>query len=81
MDIVEFSEFLVKGLVEDGDLVKVEVLDAEDDSKIIEIVVPEKDMKVVIGKNGKNVSALRVLINAYAYTHGMKRVKVNVDAY
>lgn len=81
MTIVEYAEFLVKSIVTDPDLVKVEAFDSDEESTIIEIIVPEDQMKSVIGRNGNNAHALRVLINAYAYIHNMKRVKVNIDAY
>lgn len=81
MNIIEYTDFLVKSLVNDPELVKVDSFDSDEDTKIIEIVVPEDQMKYVIGKSGKNASALRTLVNAYAYIHGMKKVKINIDAY
>ena len=81
MDIVEYTDFLVKSLVNDPDLVKVESFDSDEETKIIEIIVPDADAKYVIGKNGKNATALRTLIQAFAYIHGMKKVKINIDAY
>ncbi len=81
MNIVEYTDYLVKSLVNDPELVKVDSFDSDENTKIIEIVVPEDQMKYVIGKSGKNASALRTLVNAYAYVHGMKKVKINIDAY
>ena len=81
MDIVEYTDFLVKSLVDDPELVKVDAFDSDENTKIIEIVVPEDQMKFVIGKGGKNALALRKMVNAYAYIHGMKKVRVNIDAY
>jgi hypothetical protein len=81
MSIVEYTDFLVKSLVKDPDLVKVESFDSDDESKIIEIIVPSEDAKLIIGKNGKNAQALRTLIQAYAYIHNMKRVKINIDSF
>lgn len=81
MNIVEYTDLLVKSLVTDPEMVKVESFDSDEESKIIEIIVPEDQMKYVIGRNGNNAHAIRVLVNAYAYTHNMKRVKVNIDAY
>ena len=53
MNIVEYTEYLVKSLVEDPEMIKVEEF-MEDETKIIEVMVPEDQMKYVIGKGGKN---------------------------
>ena len=81
MDIVEYTDFLVKSLVKEPDLVKVECFESDEDTKIIEIIVPNADMKTIIGKNGKNAIALRTIIQAYAYVKGMKKAKINIDAF
>lgn len=81
MNIVEFTDFLVKSLVKEPDLVKVESFDSDEDTQIIEIIVPESEMKNIIGRNGKNASALRTIIQAFALANNMNKVKVNIDAY
>ena len=81
MDIVKYTEFLVSSLVDDPEMVKVEMFDEDENTKIIEVMVPENEMKYVIGKSGKNVHALRTLINAFAYIHKMNRVKINISAF
>lgn len=81
MDIVKYTEFLVSSLVDDPEMVKVEMFDEDENTKIIEVMVPENQMKYVIGKSGKNAHALRTLINAFAYIHKMNRVKVNISAF
>lgn len=81
MTIVEYTDFLVKSLVKDPELVKVESFDSDEESLIIEIIVPDDEMKYVIGHQGKNATALRTLIQAFAYIHNMKKVKINIDAY
>ena len=80
MNIVEYTEFLVKSLVEDPEMIKVQEF-KEDENTIIEVMVPENQMKYVIGKSGKNAHALRTLINAFAYIHKMNRVKINISAF
>ena len=80
MNIVEYTEFLVKSLVEDPEMIKVQEF-KEDENTIIEVMVPENEMKYVIGKSGKNAHALRTLINAFAYIHKMNRVKINISAF
>ena len=81
MDIVKYTEFLVSSLVDDSEMVKVEMFDEDENTKIIEVMVPENQMKYVIGKSGKNAHALRTLINAFAYIHKMNRVKINISAF
>ena len=53
----------------------------EDETKIIEVMVPEDQMKYVIGKGGKNAHALRTLVYAYAYIHKMHKIKLNIYIY
>ena len=80
MNIVEYTEFLVKSLVDDPDMIKAQEL-KEDDTTIIEVMVPESDMKYVIGKAGKNAKAIRTLFYAYAYIHKLQKVKLNIEAF
>jgi hypothetical protein len=81
MEVVEFTEFLVKSLVKDPDMVKVEKFDTEDEGTIIEIIVSDSDMGAVIGKSGKTASAIRTLIQANCYINNKPRVKINIDSF
>ena len=81
MSITEYTEFLVKSIVKEPDMVKVESFESDDDDKIIEIIVHESDMGAVIGKNGRMASALRTMIQAFAFLHNMKKVKINIDSF
>ncbi len=80
MNLVEFSELIVKKLVKEPDLVKVQQFDGENESNI-EIVVAESDMGRVIGKKGKIANSIKTLIQAKAYNEGKNRVKVNIDSF
>ncbi len=80
MNLVEFSELIVKKLVKDPDLVKVQEFSSEDDTTI-EIIVAESDMGRVIGKGGKIANSIKTLIQAKAYNDGNKKVKVNIDSF
>ncbi len=80
MNLVDFSEMIVKRLVQEPDLVKVQEFDNEDD-KTIEILVSEADMGRVIGKKGKIATSIKTLIQAKAYNDGSKKVKVNIDSF
>ena len=79
MNLVEFSELIVKKLVKEPDLVKVQQFDSEDET-VIEIVVAEDDMGRVIGKKGKIATSIKTLIQAKAYNDGNRKVKVNIDS-
>lgn len=80
MSLVDFSELIVKKLVKEPDLVKVQEFDSED-NKTIEILVAEADMGRIIGKGGKIVTSVKTLIQAKAYNDGIKRVRVNIDSF
>ena len=80
MNLVEFSELIVKKLVKEPDLVKVEEFE-DGDNTVIEIVVSEEDMGRVIGKKGKIATSIKTLIQAKAYNEGNNKVKVNIDSF
>ena len=81
MSIVEYTEFLVKSIVKNPDMVKVQLFESDDESPIIEIIVQDEDKGAVIGKSGKNASAIRTLVQAYAYLNKMPKVKINIDSF
>ena len=76
-----FTEELVKSLVTEPDLVKVQDFMDEEENPIIEIMVSEADMGRVIGKSGKMAKAIRTLVQATAFNKGIKRVKINIDSF
>ncbi len=80
MNLVEFSELIVKKLVKEPDLVKVQEFNSDDDTTI-EILVSNEDMGRVIGKKGKIATSIKTLIQAKAYNDGSKKVKVNIDSF
>ena len=81
MNIVEYTEFLVKSITKEPDLVKVQSFESDEESQIIEIIVHNSDMGSVIGKNGQMANSLRTLIQAYAYLKNLKKVKINIDSF
>lgn len=80
MDIVEFTEFLIKKLTQEPDLVKVKEFETEE-GKIIEVLVSEVDMGRVIGKKGRIVHSIKTLVQAKAYNDGVYNVKINIDSF
>ena len=81
MDIVEFTENLIKSLVREPDMVKVQKFEGDDDKIILEIIVSESDMGMVIGKGGKMAGAIRTIVQAYAYLNSIGRVQINIDSF
>ncbi len=81
MDITEFTTYLIKNIVKNPDMIKVSSFIGDDDITIVEVLVANDDMGAVIGRGGKNVKALRTIIQAYAYMNNIKRVKVNIDSF
>ncbi len=80
-ELITFTENLVKSLVSEPDMVKVQEFLGDEEIIQLEIIVQNDDMGAVIGKSGKMISAIRVLIQAAAYNMGLKRVRINVDSF
>ena len=71
----ELVELIAKALVDDPDKVQVFQLDGEQ-SLIIELKVAQEDLGKVIGKQGRNAQAIRVILGAA----GMKlKKRVNLE--
>lgn len=81
MSIVEFTENLVKSIVKEPDMVKVQSFGGEEEAQILEIIVSESDKGAVIGKSGRMANSIRTLVQAYAYLHNNKKVKINIDSF
>ena len=59
----ELVELIAKALVDNPDKVQVSQLDGEQ-SSIIELIVAQEDLGKVIGKQGRNAQAIRVILGA-----------------
>ena len=81
MELKEFTEYLVKAIAKEPDMVKVSQFGGEADSTILEIIVHEDDKGIVVGRNGKMVNSIRTLVQAKAYILGMGKVKINIDSF
>ena len=80
-ELKAFTETIVKSLVSEPDLVKVQNFQDEEENPIIEIMVSEADMGKVVGKGGKMAKAIRTLVQACAYNKGIKKVRINIDSF
>ena len=81
MVINDYTSFLVKSIVKNPDMVKVEMFETEGEDPILEIIVHHDDFGAVIGKGGKIATSLRTIIQAYAFLNKMPKVKVNIDSF
>ena len=68
---------MVKAIVDKPDEVSVNVNES-DSTKIYELAVGEGDLGKVIGKKGRNVNALRVILSAATAKEGDKRAILEV---
>jgi len=73
----EFIETVVKQLVDKPDEVNVNAVEGEQQI-IFELTVGDGDFGKVIGKRGRNISALRSLLFAINAKNGGKRARVDV---
>lgn len=81
MDLVAFTEYLVKSIVKNPDMVSVKQFDEEENTITIQVLVEASDMGVVIGKGGMTANAIRTLVQASAYVNHLNHVKINIDSF
>jgi predicted RNA-binding protein YlqC (UPF0109 family) len=62
----ELLEYLVRGLVEHPDEVRVNEVEEEDGTTVLELSVAQDDYGSVIGRGGRTVSALRTVVKTAA---------------
>jgi len=75
--MLEFIEQAIKLLVDKPDEVKIDIVETEQ-RLIFELTVGEGDYGKVIGKQGRNISALRTLVFAINAKEGGKRARLDV---
>ena len=81
MDLVNLAEEIILSLVEDKEIVKVKEFPSENEKELLlEVVISEKDMPRVIGKNGKVINSVRTIVQASSYLKDNKRVIINIDS-
>lgn len=80
MSIAPLVEFLVKNIVTDADMVSVKEFDDEE-KLTIEVLVSEKDMGAVIGKEGKVATAIRTIAKSVAYANNLKKVEIHFESF
>lgn len=80
-ELITFTENLVKSLVKNADLVKVQEFLGDNEIIQLEIIVSDEDMGAVIGRGGKMASAIRTLVQAAAYNMNISKVRINIDSF
>ena len=81
-NFVELTETIVKKLVTDPESVSVKEFESDEENTIlIEIMVPSSEMPKVIGKNGNIINSIRTIVQASSYLKDNKKIKINVDSY
>lgn len=81
MNLAELTEFLVKSVVTDPDMVSIKQFEDDDDYITIQVLVDDSVIGSVIGKNGIIANAIRTIVQASAYANGLKKVKINIDSF
>ena len=82
MKLVELTETIVKKLVTDPESVSVKEFESDEENTIlIEIMVPSSEMSKVIGKDGNIINSIRTIVQASSYLKDNKKIKINVDSY
>lgn len=81
MDLVKLTEYLVKSVAKEADMVSVKQFEDEEEYSIIQVLVDESDMGAVIGKSGVTASAIRTIVQAAARANNLKKVKINIDSF
>lgn len=80
MSLVELTDMIIKSLVEDPESISIKEFD-EDDTIIIEVMVPESQMGAVIGREGKIANAIRTVVQASSYLKDNKKVRININSF
>jgi len=74
----QFLEFVAKNLVDDEDSVDVKELKG-DRTTIFQLKVDKKDVGKIIGRQGRTVESIRVLLNNISMKTGNKSILEIID--
>jgi len=74
--LVELTELIIKGLVNDSESVSVKEFESDEDNTVLIEV-----MAKVIGHGGKTINSIRTIVQAASFNQDNKLVKINVDSY
>lgn len=80
MSLVELTKMIVESLVSDPESVSVKEF-SDDETITIEVIVPENEMGMVIGREGKIANSIRTVVQASSYLKDNKKVKINISSF
>ena len=80
MKLVDLTEFLVKNISKNPDMVSVKEFEDEENT-IIEVLVSKDDISSIIGKDGIIINSIRNIVNLAAYNQNKTSIKINVDSF
>lgn len=80
MELVNLTEFLVKSVSKNPDMVSVKQFE-DDDNCIIEVLVDKEDISSIIGKDGIIINSIRNIVNLAAYNQNKSSIKINIDSF
>lgn len=83
MNLVELTEFLVKNLVKEPDMVSVKQFSEEENENeiTIQVLVSAEDMGAIIGRKGNIANSIRTIVQAASYISENKKVIINIDSF
>lgn len=81
-NLVTLTEYIVKKLVMDENSVSVKEFENDDENVMqIEVLISKDDMARVIGRDGRNINAIRTIVQASSSISDGKKININVDSY
>lgn len=82
MELVDLTREILLSLAKDKESVTVkEFATEEEDTILIQAMVSANDIGRIIGKDGKNIKAVRTLVQASSSLKENKRVKIEIDSF
>ncbi len=81
MNPVELTEYIIKNLVNDPEMVSVKQFDDVDDMITIQVLVDSEEIGSVIGKGGNIANAIRTIVQAASYANDNKKIRINIDSF
>ena len=79
--MVELTEFIVKSVVKNPDMVSVKQFEDGEDVVTIQVLVDDEDMGRVIGRGGAIAKAIRTIVKASAYMNNEPKIKIDIDSF
>ena len=81
-NLVTLTEYIIKKLVVDEDSVSVKEFENDDENVMqIEVLISKNDMARVIGRDGRNINAIRTIVQASSSISDGKKININVESY